>query len=164
MNVLNDDAVAQRDCAVATIGNGLFVRNNHDCFALSMQIVKDAEDESARSRIQVTRWLVCKDDERVIDERSGDGRPLLLTARKLCWPMVATIRKPDDCYDIAGFGPSSCGWTPLIEERHLQVFQNRELRNEVEVLEDEPDSASADVREFVVIQGGDVHISQEIPA
>ncbi len=52
----------------------------------------------------------------------------------------------------------------LVEQRDLDVFDDRVLRQQVVGLEDEADVAAADLGELVVVHVGDVFVAEEIMA
>ena len=99
-----------------------------------------------------------------VDQRPGDGDPLLLAARHLVGVVVEPIAQPDPLQRLAGPLVPLGGGDPGVEQRQLDVLQRRGARQQVEVLEDEADRLVAEVRQLVVGEAGDVLPLQQVAA
>ncbi len=69
----------------------LGVRNHHDGGSLLVQFAEQLHHLHTILGIEVTRRLIGKDDARLAHHSTGDGNPLLLTARKLMRIMLGTM-------------------------------------------------------------------------
>src|SRR5262249_12583541 len=74
----------------------------------------------------------------MIDERTGDGHALLLSARKLGGQMMLALAESHGRQRRAGLLVLLGERYVAVEKRQLDVFNGAGARNEVEVLEDEP--------------------------
>src|SRR4051812_31892059 len=73
------------------------VCNKDDSAAMfSIQFLKRPENDFARSRIQIARRFICKNERRIIDERPRYGDALDLSARELV-ALVVEMRFPESC-------------------------------------------------------------------
>src|SRR5207247_8462310 len=93
-----------------------------------------------------SRRLVCQQDERLAGHRAGDGHTLLLTARELAGKMLRAVRHADALerrfHALLALGRLH----PAIGERQLYVLEDREVADQVEALEDEPNLTVAHAR------------------
>jgi hypothetical protein len=48
----------------------------------------------ARGTVQIPRWFVGQENQRIIGQRTGDRHPLLLPTGKLGWQMTGPILQP----------------------------------------------------------------------
>src|SRR5215203_5904805 len=81
-HVAIDQPIAQAHGATSTASHFLIVRDENNCLSSLMQFVEHLENLLAGSGIQVSRWLVRKNDERIVHERTGDRDALLLASGK----------------------------------------------------------------------------------
>src|SRR6267143_6610874 len=90
-----DLAVAQADGAAGGVGNVGVVRNKDERFALRVQFVEELHDLGAGNRVEIAGRFVGEDDERVVDERAGNGHALLLATGKLEGLVIESILQTD---------------------------------------------------------------------
>ena len=83
-DAINDNAVAHVHDAIE-VGDGFrIVRDHHDGLAqIFVQLAQHFEHDVGIFRVEVTRWLVGKQDFWFVDDRARDGHALLLAAGKL---------------------------------------------------------------------------------
>src|SRR5262249_61032314 len=99
---------------------------------------------------------VRKDLRRVVDEGPRDGDALLLPARELARVVASTVGQTDCGEPLArARAPLACG-EGGVEQRQLDVLERRRSRQQVELLEDEPDLGVADPGELVRREAGHV--------
>src|SRR5438874_726885 len=86
-----------------------------------------------------------------------------LAAGQLQRPVVEPVAQPDHLgqRDAPVLRPV-VELDPLVQQRQLDVLDDRVLRQQVVRLEDEPEVGAADLRELVVVHLGDVHVAQEV--
>src|SRR5881296_612060 len=90
--VLQDAAVAKGDDALGEIGDVGLVRHQDDRQVLTLvQLLEDLHDVDARPAVEVPGRFVRQQQRRAVDERTGDGHALLLTARELRRDVVAPV-------------------------------------------------------------------------
>jgi hypothetical protein len=82
---------------------------------------------------------------------------------RCCWPPESCIGRWSHGPDSPTFSASSIARCapvvrrhPEVEHRDFEVLEDRELLDQVEVLEDEPDPPAADFRQLVVLEPADV--------
>src|SRR5437773_12463028 len=91
----------------------------------------------ARGRIQVAGWLVGQQNRWVTGERSGHRHPLLLASRELDWIVMQPLSQADGPQQIRR--AILCRAYPCQLQRHQDIFQGGEGRNEMEGLKDVAD-------------------------
>src|SRR6266545_5537357 len=91
--VEGDDTPPQRRHDVGLVGRD---ENGH---AELVDPQEELDDLPADQRVEVAGRLVGDDQPRIVDERPGDGRPLLLAARELRWLVFAVLGQADDRED-----------------------------------------------------------------
>ena len=77
-------------------GNFHLVSCQDDGFALLVQPVKDGKYLAAHKRIQAGCWFVSQYQVWVMDEGAGNGDPLFLPARNVCWQFVGMFAQLND--------------------------------------------------------------------
>ena len=93
--VADDPALFERDDPLAQGGHDLGVVGGHqhrDAELVDAQ--QELEDLPADERVEVAGRLVGDDQPRVVDERPGDRRPLLLATRQLVGVCLAWAVRP----------------------------------------------------------------------
>ncbi len=68
---------------------------NEGLLALNLPLTQHIQHVVTCMGIEVARRLVGQQHIWMVDERAGDGDPLLLAPREVAWWMVHAIRKPD---------------------------------------------------------------------
>lgn len=84
-------SIKQIDDATGVGSIVLGVRHHHDGGSLLVQLAEQLHHLHTILGIEVTRRLIGKDDARFAYHGTGDGNPLLLTARKLMRIMLGTM-------------------------------------------------------------------------
>jgi hypothetical protein len=72
------------------------MRCNEDGDAELIDLPKQLHDLPADQRVKVSRWLVSDEELRVANDRAGDRRALLLTAREGVWVAIGELAKTND--------------------------------------------------------------------
>jgi hypothetical protein len=70
------------------------VGDDHDGPAVLVQVLEQSENPLRCPAVEGARRFVGENQRRVVDERPGDGHPLLLSARELVRPMAEPMRQP----------------------------------------------------------------------
>src|SRR5258708_56523 len=117
---------------------------------------------AAGRRVEVAGGLVGRDEGRVGDERPRDRDSLLLPSGKLGWPVVYPIGQANRLEGLQGQA-APVAHVP-IKERELDVSPRRELRQQLELLEDEADPPVADMGELGLVEAADVLARKPVPA
>ena len=100
------------------------------------------QDLPADERVEVAGRLVGDDQPRVVDERAGDRRPLLLAAGQLRRGLLGLRGQPDQGQHAIDRRPDLAPRRAGHLEREGDVLVDRLGRQELEVLEDDPDLAA----------------------
>ena len=87
--VADDPAIAHDQVAPRVAGDVQLVGHHHDGDPLVVEFLKHPHDLDAGLAVEVAGWLVGQQQGGLVDQRAGDGDPLLLAARKLAGMMVA---------------------------------------------------------------------------
>jgi len=94
--VFHDHAVAERRRACPVLGDIVFVCDEHHRdVSLPVQLLEDAHHFNAGFRVEVPGGFVCQENRRLVDERSGNGHALLLTAGQLVGMVIGAILQAD---------------------------------------------------------------------
>ncbi len=94
------------DDAARVGGNLRLVSDDDDGFALFVQPPEDRHDLFPLVSGQIPGGLVAQYDGGVIDERAGDGDPLLLTTGELGGTMLHAVSKADGLERSLGARPA----------------------------------------------------------
>ena len=160
----DDQAVAKGDDAVHIGGDLSVVRDHYDRqSALAVKAGDDFHDLDRNGRVQVSGGLVGEQDGGFVDQGARDGHALLLAARQLIGVIALAAGQPH--HRKQGLGAlRPVGGPSGVKQRQLHIFQRRGAGEQVEALEDEPDSAAADCGQLLIIERSDVHALQQIAA
>src|SRR5215469_17710290 len=104
---------------------------------LFVQGLQQAHDLGRGSCVEIPRWLVCQNQSRIVDERSRNRDPLLLSAGKLSGE-VAGSRSQTNALQCPE-RPASVHQPIAVDHWNLDVLQSRGSREKIKRLEDEPD-------------------------
>ena len=99
-------------------------------------------------RVEVTRWLVGKDELRTEDHGAGDGHALLLTAGELMREVLSAVADVHALHHLLHLLLALALRYAEIGERQFDVLFHIELVDEVETLKDEAYLSLADGRVF----------------
>src|SRR5688572_2022520 len=115
-------------------------------------------------RVEITGRLVGEEQDRIVDERAGDGHPLLLAAGELGRTVMRPVAEADGLEP--GHGPRAlvAGGSIAVAQRQLDVGERAHAGHQVELLEKEADLRVPDVRERVVVELRDVVALQHVAA
>src|SRR6266511_3657067 len=147
-----DDAVAQVDLAAGVRRDVMLVGDQHDRLAGPEQLLEQSHDLFAGGRVEVAGRLVGEQDRRLVHEGAGDRDALALAARQLVRLVVHAVAQAHAFEGPRGLGAPLPGRHPGVDQRQLHVVERVGAREEVELLEDEPDLFVPDARQFVVRQ------------
>ncbi len=137
--VIQNHPVVHADYPLGVSGH-LGVVGHHDDgdAVLGIELLEHLEHLFAGPRIQVAGGLVGKEHRRVVDQRSGDGDPLLLTAGELRGLVVQPVGQPHPAKHLRG-PPSGLTVTQVfggIRKRHGHVLDGAGPGQQIETLED----------------------------
>ena len=121
------------------------VGDHDDGRAFSIQRGQHVHDVPAVLGIQVAGGLIGENHLWVGDDGPGHGDALLLPAGELPGPMPGAVIESDQFQDLAHTGAPAAFRHVEVQQRHLHVFSDAQLINEIEALEDETDIALAQV-------------------
>ena len=139
-----DLAVDDLHDALAALGDARVVGDDHDRLAARVHLVEDLQDLEARLGVEVAGRLVGQDQRRAVHDRARDGGALALAARQLGRPVLRALGEADLAQRLERALLALAAADPGVEQRQLDVAQQRGLRQQVEGLEDEADLLVAD--------------------
>ncbi len=153
----DDPAVGHADAAPRRGGDPRIVGHEHDRLAMIGDERSEQFDNAARVfGVEGSGRLVCEDDRRRGDQCPRDRPPLLLAAGEGIGTVVGAVPHADGLERGAG-GRIAAGLGNAVEDqRQADVLDERQFREEVVPLEDEPDPPPPDNSEVVVAKGGQV--------
>ena len=151
-------AVDEFDAAIRLLRDVRVVGDHEDGVASAVEFAEEADDDFFVGLIEIAGGLVGKDELGLIDERAGDGDALLLAAGKLRRKMGEAMAEADA---LESFGGLVLVGDAVEVLREHDIFERAEIRNEVELLEDETDFLSAVADEFVFTEIGKVDAVDE---
>ena len=139
--LLDDLAVVEEDDAIGDLtGEPDLVRDDDERRAVAGEPADDVEHLADELGVERRRRLVEEQHLRRERERPGDRDALLLAARELPRVVVGLVGEPDAGEQPLGQRARVLLREPLVRDRRLDdVLDRREVREQVEVLEDEPD-------------------------
>ena len=90
-------------------------------------------------RIEVADRLIGQDDFRFADDSASDSGALLLAARKLIRVIIFFFFHVEAAKGFVGFNQAAGFMVAGVDKGKGNILDNREIRDQVEVLEDEAD-------------------------
>ena len=115
-------------------------------------------------RVEVTRWLVGKDELGTEDHGAGDGYALLLSAGELVREVLGTVADVHALHHLLHLLLALALRYAEIGERQFDVLFHIELVDEVETLKDEAYLSLADGRALVLMQSGHLFVAKPVLA
>ena len=106
-----------------------------------MELGKEEHKLFASLRVEVAGGFVGEEDGRVVDERSGDGDPLLFAAGEVARLVAPPITQTDLVESVLGERESSLCWYARVEEWERHITQCIGASQQVESLENEAELA-----------------------
>ena len=112
------------------------MRGHDDGRAFGIDVQKQLDQFFGSLRVQLARWLVGKEDQRIVDDRTRHCHALLLAAGKLHYVVVFTACQPyalqHGRHALANLRPG-----PLHRfQRKGDIVENRAFFHQPEILED----------------------------
>jgi hypothetical protein len=142
------------------LGNSLFMGDNDDRRALTIEILEDLKDFLAGFRIEIARGFVGKNEMGLLDEGSCDGDPLLFAAGHLAGPVGDTILEPDTLKGGDGFVLLIVG--SAVHEGEHHVAESTFIPEEVERLKNEADFLVPHSGQLAIVELGDVPAAKKV--
>jgi hypothetical protein len=156
-----DHAIEEPHDAAGVQGDVFFVGDEDDRLAIRIQSIEERKNLLGRDGIEVAGRFIGQDVLRIVREAARDAGALLLAAGKLRRPMIEAMSEPDERGKVAAVSAALGRDVALVIERRLDVFLHRELRDQVVGLEDEADARGSDGGELVVVERGDIILTEE---
>src|SRR5262249_25629438 len=110
--------------------------------AAGVDLAEEIHDFEREVRVEVPRRLVGEHQLRVVDERARDRDALLFPAGKLLWKRVHPVLQADPLQDLKGFSLLRRKREPEHPHDERHVLEDREARDEPEILKDEADASA----------------------
>src|SRR4051812_5337457 len=142
----------------------VFMRYQDDRVSALIQLLKKRHDFSAGFGIEIPRWLVSKNNRRVVHKCARDRDTLPLAARELVRFVVQPITETDITECLFSTVRTSFGIDAGVDQWQLDVFQTGGAGEQIERLEDEADFMIPDCGELVVIHLRNVLAAKKITA
>ena len=103
------------------------------------------DDPFPAFRVEVARWFITENDPGLIDQRPGNGHPLLFASRQLIRLMMDSLFQSNFIKNIQSLSfKLLLGAFPHLDHRRQQnILQSRKLRKQMIELKDKADFAIA---------------------
>lgn len=135
-----DPPIYHLDDPIRAGGKIPVVRHGQDRVALTGEFMKYIEDDLCIDAVQVAGRFVGHDDPRIIDQGAGDGYPLLLAAGQLPGGFCRNVADIHLIQSVHGLLLDDIpGQSAQAEGGYHDILQDRELRQQIMELENEPD-------------------------
>lgn len=125
--------------------------DHDDGLALSVELCEEIHDLASRDGVEIPGWFIRENDFRIIEEGAGDGDALLLSSGELAGHTRELVGESESVHERRRSCESFGGIGSRIDSRECDVFEGIEAREEIELLEDEPDFAIADIGECLIV-------------
>jgi len=142
------------DATVGEVSDDRRVRNNQNGVPGGMKLAEKLQDGSLVLFIEISCGLIGQNKFRMIDQRSRDGHALLLAARKVRGKMLQAVPQANASQ---GFGGLFLIGNAVEILRQHDVFKRREIRYEMELLENETDFIGAITGQLSLTELADLH-------
>src|SRR5437868_2948652 len=129
-------SVGEFDTAIGLAGNVRIVRNHEDGVPGIVQLAENLQHDSFVDFVEIAGGFVGKNQLRLINEGASDSHALLLATRKLRGKMRQAIAQADSLQCLASL--LLIRYAVKILREH-NVFDGRQVRNKVKLLENETD-------------------------
>jgi len=136
--------------------------HHHEGDAAGIQFFEKSDHLVARTAIEVAGRLVSKKNCGVGHDRTSDRYTLALSSRELVGDMVHPLLQTDARQGRFHSLSALCCGQSAERQRQLDVLKGRQIRNEMEKLEDKPDLLAAGAGLFFFIQGDRIPALDEI--
>src|ERR1039458_4102441 len=143
----------QFDAAVSQTRDYGIVRHHDDGASLLVKLAKEAQNDFFVSSVKIASGLVGKHDFGIVDEGASDADALLFPPRELRRQVPGTVFQAHAIQRLKGFLFVRHAVEVL---REHDVLDRGEIRNHVELLQDEADGFGADMIEIRCAEAGDV--------
>src|SRR5467141_2943247 len=137
--VTHNPAVLQLDDPVSIRCISFRVRNLNDRGARVIQPLEQLHDLITLRRVQISCRLVCAYQFWIKDYGSGNPPKLLLAAGQLVWKKILLAHAVETIERVADQADALFVRHVLVGERHFQVFEYRQIVDQVVALEDKAD-------------------------
>ena len=112
--------------------------HDHGDLLSHVEVDKDLHDNVCAASIQITCWLIEKQNLGLVRDRASDSHSLLLTTRQLVREMIHSLFEADILKELAGsIADLLSGKFALELHGKFNVFERGERTNQVEGLENE---------------------------
>src|ERR1700687_757380 len=137
--VTHNPAVLQLDDTVSIRRISFGVRHLNDRGTRVIQPLEQLHDLITLRRVQISCRLVSENQFWIEDHGSGDSHKLLLAAGQLVWKKILLAHDVETIERVAHQADALFVRHVLVGQRHFQVFENRQIVDQVVALEDKAD-------------------------
>ena len=151
-------SVNKLNAAVGLLGDVGIVGDHEDGMASAVELAEQADDDFLVGLVEIAGGLVGQNELGLIDQRTSDGDALLLSTRELRGKVREAMPQTDAFEGVGGLRFVGDAME-VLREHH--VFQRVEIRDQVELLEDEADFLGTITDQFVFTEIGKVDAVDE---
>lgn len=112
------------------------------------------------SWVEVAGWFIGQEERWRMNQSAGDGDSLLFALRELAGKAVQLVGETEsigECFQVLGFGTGP-GKRLIDQERKPDVFPHSEVREQLKLLKNLPNSGNAEVSSLSVTKPTDIGI------
>src|SRR5262245_12882444 len=157
-----DHSVAHVDDAMGAGSDPLVMRYKHNGFALRVQVVDQLQHFLSGARIEISGGFIGKHQERVVDERTRNRHTLLLAARELVRAVVQALAQPHQLRQLDAAFVVIADIFPLIDQGHLDVLNDRKLRDQIVGLKNKTNLAATRFGQLVIGHARNINAAEEV--
>ena len=136
--VTDDMSVTQHDIARRIVGDVRIMGHEDDGSARGVEFLEEDENLERRTCVEVSGCLVSKNDGRIVNQSTGNGYTLHLSAGHLVRLMIESLAEAHSLQRLNGTLLALLGTNrSVIHQWQLNILHTRGLLQKVIVLEDE---------------------------
>ncbi len=147
------------DAAVGKLADGRVVSDHQDGVSFVVKLAEQANHGLLIRFVEIAGGLVGENQLGMVDQSASDGDALLFAAGELRGQVLDAIGEPDACEGGASFGFVGSAMK-ILGEHH--VFKRGEVRDQMELLEDESDFFCAKTSEALFVETGNVDAVDDV--
>lgn len=145
-------AVLHSDASLGGLRGFRVVGHKNDGRAPVVDLLKNFQNLQAGRRIQLSGRFVRQKQVRSVEQRPGNGNPLLLPAGELRRGVVPPVSEPHVLQEAFCPCPQKRQRRRRIQAGKHHVFQGRSFRQKIKTLKYESDKTTSETADFVVRQ------------
>ena len=146
LNIFVDTAVEHMNNASGISCEIRVVGYHNNCVAFGMDAAKFFHDNMRTAGVEISGRFVGEDDFRSSDKGTSNSDTLFLAARKLGREEIFALAEMKTLESVGSLDKAMSFACARINEREGDIFDDGQIRDEIEILENEADILCAETR------------------